>query len=119
MKFKTVEETRAAMLQSGPNWRIPFMEFVDDFRSVKNADVIAKPFPIGDEKFDSLLASTIEYLCDEMGIETPDWVWEVPSGREPWFVSGYENLKAISIVESPVFFRRRKIFVLANFLSRV
>jgi len=119
MKYRTVQEAKTAMLESGNNWRIPFMEFVDDLRRTHDLSLIEKPFTLSNEKFDSLLASTIEYLCDEMGIETPNWVWDVPSCKEPWFVSGYENLKAISIVESPVFFRRRKIFVLENFLSRV
>jgi len=96
------------------------MEFVDDFRRTHDRALFEKTFDFNDEKFDSLLlASTIEYLCDEMGLESPDWVWDVPSCKEPWFVSGYENLKAIAIVESPAFFRRRKIFVLENFLSRV
>jgi hypothetical protein len=53
-----------------------------------------------------------------MEIEFPNWIWNIPSCKEPWFVSGYENLKAISLVESPAFFRRRKIFVLENFLYR-
>ena len=95
------------------------MEFVDDLRRTQDQTLIEKPFPLSSENIDSLLASTVEYLCDEMGIETPNWTWDVPSCKEPWFVSGYDNLKAISIAESPVFFRRRKIFVLDNFLSRV
>lgn len=95
------------------------MEFVDDFRRTRDQSLIEKPFSLSDENIDSLLASTIEYLCHETGVETPEWVWEVPPCKEPWFVSGYDNLKAISIVESPAFFRRRKIFVLGNFLSRV
>ncbi len=119
MKERTVQEVKTAILEYGQDWRIPFMEFVDDLRRTRNHSLIEKPFPLDHENFDSLLASTIEYLCDELGVETPDWVWEVPSCKEPWFVSGYENLKAISIAESPVFFRRRKIFVLENFLSRV
>ncbi|NOY67883.1 MAG: hypothetical protein GXP53_00085 [Deltaproteobacteria bacterium] len=94
------------------------MEFVDDFRRTRDHSLVENPFDLSNEKFDSLLASTTEYLCDEIGIETPGWIWNVPSCKEPWFVSGYENLKAISIAESPVFFRRRKIFVLENFLSR-
>ena len=119
MKQRTVQETKMAMLKDGENWRIPFMEFVDDLRRTRNHSLIEEPFSLNDENIDSLLASTVEYLCDELGVETPNWVWEVPSCKEPWFVSGYDNLKAISIAESPVFFRRRKIFVLANFLSRV
>lgn len=118
MKYRNNKEAKIEMLKIGDNWRIPFMEFVDDLRRTRDHRLIKEPFPLNDEKIDSLMASTIEYLCDEMGIETPDWVWEVPPCKEPWFVSGYDNLKAISIVESPVFFRRRKIFVLENFLSR-
>ena len=119
MKCRTIRETKRAVLESGENWLIPFMEFVDDFRRTKDPGLIEKPFELSDERVDSLLASTIEYLCDELGMQTPDWVWEVPSCKEPWFVSGVENLKAIAIAESPAYFRRRKIFVLENFLSRV
>ncbi len=119
MKYRTVQEAKMTMLESGKNWRIPFMEFVDDLRRTQDHSLIKKPLHLSNENIDSLLASTIEYLCDEMGIETPNWVWDVPPCKEPWFVSGYENLKAISIAESPVYFRRRKIFVLENFLSRV
>jgi hypothetical protein len=52
-------------------------------------------------------------------MDNPQWTWDIPSCKEPWFVSGVENLKAIALAESPVFFRRRKIFVLENFLQRV
>lgn len=116
---KTLKATKTAMLQDEENWRIPFMDFVDDFRRNPDTILIEEPFSLSNERFDSLLASTAEYLCDEKGVEVPDWIWEVPACKEPWFVAGYENLKAISIAESPVFFRRRKIFVLENFLSRV
>jgi len=114
-----IHDVKTAMLSNGENWRIPYIEFVDDFRRTKDSESIEKPFDLNNERFDSLLASTAEYLCDELGIETPNWVWNVPPCKEPWFVSGYENLKAISIAESPVFFRRRKIFVLNNFLTRI
>jgi len=119
MKYITIREAKTAMLKNGKDWRIPFMEFIDDVRRTHDHRLIEEPFDLTNENFDSLLASTVEYLCDEMGIETPNWVWNVPPCKEPWFVSGYENLKAISIAESPAFFRRRKIFVLENFLSRV
>lgn len=119
MKCRTIYEAKMTIMKSGENWRIPFMEFVDDLRRTKDMSLIEKPFFLSNDKMDSLLASTIEYLCFELKMKVPDWVWEVPSCKEPWFIAGYENLKAISIVESPVFFRRRKIFVLKNFLSRV
>lgn len=68
---------------------------------------------------DALVASTAESLCDELGLESPGWLAQVPASKEPWFVSRVEKLKAIAIVESPLRFRMRKIFVCENFLSRV
>lgn len=101
------------------NWRVHLMDFVDDFRYYKVPSMISESYKLTDNKLDGLIASTIEYLCDELHIKVPEWVLKVPPLKEPWFVSGIENLKAITIVESPVYFRRRKIFVLENFLSRV
>jgi hypothetical protein len=97
---------------------VHLMDFVDDFRHEKNPSTIAAPFPHVDERWDALVASTVEYLCREQQVPVPDWVGRVAACRNPWFVSGMENLKAISLVESPLPFRLRKIFVLENFLSR-
>ena len=100
-------------------WLIHFMDFVDDFRYHKDPRALVEPFDLSDDKMDALLASTAESLCDELGIKPPEWLAHVPACREPYFVGGLEDLKAISIVESPLRFRIRKIFVLENFLSRV
>lgn len=95
------------------------MNFVDDFRYHKDPRAVAESFALTDRRLDALLASTAETLCDELGISGPVWLAEVPAAPEPYFVGGLESLKAISIVESPLRFRLRKIFVLENFLSRV
>ena len=34
-------------------------------------EIIQKLFHAGNEEFDALLASTIEYVCDEQGVEAP------------------------------------------------
>ena len=117
--MSTVKQVKRDMLAEGEWWLIPFMDFVDEFREDKDLSILQKPFEIGHERFDALLASTIEYLCDEMGLQPPRWVEDVPGCEGPWFVSELENLKAIAIVESPLRFRMRKIFVLENFLNRV
>jgi hypothetical protein len=115
----TVAETKKQIEADSKNWLIPFMDFVDDLRRYKNRSAVENRFEPGNEKIDALLASTIEYLCAEIGMDNPEWTWDIPSCKEPWFVSGVENLKAIALAESPVYFRRRKIFVLENFLQRV
>lgn len=107
------------MEKAGERWLIPFMDFVDDFRRERDTRLVEDPFEHAGERFDALLASTIEYLCDEQGFEPPVWSWETPSCREPWLVAGLESIKAIALVENPAHFRVREIFVLENFLARV
>lgn len=115
----TLVETKVKMLENPQWWRIPLMDFVDDFRYFKNVGAIAEPFEFGDEKLDAVLASTAESLCDELDLPIPEWLDEISACREPYFVAGIENLKAAAIAQSPIRFRIRKIFVLENFLSRV
>ncbi len=114
----TLRELEQMMTANPAHWQIPLMDFVDEFRRMKSPASLQEPLGGQDERFDALLASTIEYLCAEQGVSIPAWVWQVPACRDPWFVSGVENLKATALVESPVYFRRRKIFVLENFLDR-
>jgi hypothetical protein len=115
----TLKETSEKIKQDSDWWCIHLMNFVDSFRSDQNPQMLAEPFVPSDEKMGALLASAAAYLCDEMEIEIPEWLSQIPACHDPFFVSGSENLKAITIVESPLRFGLRKIFVLENFLSRV
>jgi len=117
--MNTLKATKAKIKAEPKYWRVWLMDFVDDFRYYKNAEMIAEPFELSDDKTDALLASTIEYLCDELKMDPPEWSNKIQPCREPYFVSGIENLKATAIVESPLRFRIRKIFVTESFLSRV
>ena len=117
--MNTLKITKEKIEAEPKYWRVWLMDFVDDFRYYKNPQMIAAPFELSDDKTDALIASTVEYLCDELEIEPPSWLKEILPCKEPYFVSGIENLKATAIVESPLRFRIRKIFVLENFLSRV
>ena len=115
----TLKETKQKMLADSRWWKLYFYDFVDEFRRNKDLQMIDEPFELTDEKIDALLASTIEKLCDELKIEIPVWIRKVPSCKEPFFVSGVENLKAILIVKSLLRFKVRNIFVSENFLVRV
>lgn len=107
-------------IESDPeNWVVHLMDFVDDFRFHKDPSAVAQSFDLSNDKLDAVIASLGEYLCDELRIACPEWLTKVPACKTPWFPSGIESLKAIAIVESPLHFRIRKIFVLDNFLSRV
>ncbi len=114
-----LRDVKQQMLLEPKNWALFLMDFVDDFRHYKDPQAIAEPLVYTDERLDPLLASTVESLCDELGMACPEWLAAVPACKTPWFVAGMENLKAIALAESPLRFRVRKIFVLSNFLSRV
>ncbi len=115
----TAAETKLKFEEDPRWWKIPLMDFVDDFRRCKDERAIAKPFKLGDEEKDAVFAGVIETLCDEMDIQIPPWLAAVPPCSKPLFLSRMENLKATAIVESPVRLRLRKVFVSENFLFRV
>ena len=117
--LNTLRSTQQQIEADREHWSIYLMDFVDDFRYYKALPMLEEPIVWADERLDALLASTAEALCDELGLAAPLWLATVPACRKPWFVAGMENLKAIALVESPLRFRIRKIFVLENFLSRV
>lgn len=115
----TLKETKEKIGRDEKHWCIWLMDFVDDFRFRRDASALKESFDLSDERTDALLASTAEILCDELKMEIPEWLEKIPACGKPYFVGELENLKAISIVQSPLRFRIRKIFVLENFLSRV
>jgi len=100
-------------------------DFIDEFNrahtNLKKKKVMKFPFKgIKDKKHKAYIAAMVEELCFTNNIEIPDWVFDKKySLKEPFFVGGFENLKAFLLVESPVSFRRRNIFVSKNVLKRV
>lgn len=115
----TLNQTKQEIERDPQQWRVHLTNFVDDFRCYKDLGAIVEPLELTDPKMDALLASTAEYVCDELSLNPPGWLADIPDCCIPFFVSEIEELKAIAIVESPLRFRMRKIFVLENFLARV
>ncbi|MDZ4224975.1 MAG: hypothetical protein U1D33_03620, partial [bacterium] len=94
--------------------------FVDAFRRDSNRRLIdVAPHMDLSAELKALMAGVLETLCDEKGLTPPDWCLGVEILSTPWFIAGMENLKVSAIVESPVHFRKRNIFVLNDFLKRV
>jgi hypothetical protein len=79
----TIEDTKLQIEKDEKHWLIPFMDFVDEFRRRKDISLVQKPFKLSNERIDALLASTVEFLCDELNLKTPEWVWNVPVCNRP------------------------------------
>ena len=107
------------LISQDEHWTIHLFNFVDAFRRLKDPRLVELP-PVKKTplKYRALLASTVAQLCSELGLITPTWAMKIVFLPEPWFISDVERLRAMALLESPVFFRRNNIFVLENFLSR-
>ena len=101
------------------SWKIHLMNFVDEFRRSKDGRLIVLPPDSScPQQIQALIAATVEELCREINIASPEWVHKVKFLERPWFVSGMESLKASALIESPLAFRAKNIFVQQNFLER-
>lgn len=99
---------------------------LDDFRSrsktLEEKLTLLKdpPVPTGEPETDAYLAAVAETLSRESGLQPPAWTEDNRYYlSRPWFASGLQSLKATLLVESPVPFRRRNLFISANALTRV
>jgi len=103
-------------------------DLLDDFRersptpAEKYALVSEAPVWLDAEtqaECNAYLAAVAETLCREASLPPPAWTDSPPCFlHRPWFAGGFETLKALLLVESPVPFRRRNLFVSANALTR-
>ena len=112
----------AARTLAGEPFDFLLRESLDDFYG---ADVEARatairiaPASVG-AIHDAYLAAVAEHLALRFGSAVPSWTDDPDRFlAEPFFAGGLETLKAVLLVESPLAFRRRQIFVSANALSR-
>lgn len=101
------------------SWRRHFMDCVDEVRRSGSVAALMTPTVAElPEHLRALAAGIAETLAGECGGPAPPWTHSIGPLADPWFVAGYENLKAAAVMESPVAFRSRNVFVLANFLER-
>jgi hypothetical protein len=75
------------------------------------------PRNAGSEDF-AYLASMIDYACAMKGVNPPTWLSNVPPLAIPWFASDLSSLKLYMLIQSPVAFRKRNIFVDSTFDHR-
>lgn len=97
-------------------------EFLDEWQLMSpdrgRAALEAEPQRLGGVK-DAYLAALAEHVALSERLPVPQWTEEPDRFlSEPFFAGGLESLKAILLVESPLAFRRRLIFISANGLSR-
>jgi hypothetical protein len=107
------------------SFQIQIDEFLDAFYTEtdpagRQAMIDADPPSIGDEKQDAFVGAIGEHLARRWGLRIPEWsdaTWRVVA--DPWFVGRMGvALSGLLLVESPITFRRRRIFTEAEPLRR-
>ena len=100
-------------------------EFLDAFYTetdpaARQAMIDDDPPRIGNEKQDAFVGAVGEHLARRWRLHIPDWKnapWRVVA--DPWFVGQMGvGLSGLLLVESPITFRRRRIFTEAEPLRR-
>ena len=92
-------------------------EFLDEFYvesdiGVRRHMLDAEPRLTGVDRVDAYLGAVGEHLARRNGLDIPRWTSDKKRFlKRPYFPAGLESLKATLIVESPIAFRRRMIFV--------
>ncbi|MDZ4815516.1 MAG: hypothetical protein SGI71_04540 [Verrucomicrobiota bacterium] len=106
--------------QHEDRWYV-FKNFLDEFYyDLRVERIVDEPSIIAGidyaDVYNAYFAATAEYLS--RNYVAPEWVFDDRRIlRKPWFAN--DLIKGILIVESPVPFRERNLFVSANALHRV
>lgn len=97
-------------------------EFLDSWQSMSQRErsgaLKNEPRKVGPLD-DAYLAALTEHLALSERMDIPGWTDDKSRFLDqPFFAGGLESLKAILLVESPLAFRRRLIFISADGLAR-
>lgn len=103
----------------GEDWQIAYFDFVDSFLATKSEYLMnEKPMDGLEIKPLALICAIVMQLCEESSIQAPEWAKLSLELEQPWFISKFKSLRAISLVDSPIYFKRNNIFVGDDFLKR-
>lgn len=108
-------------------WRYPLLQLLDDYTSaVEQLGIGAgasmwadEPQRTGEPRVDAAFAAMAEHLARRDGWPVP--AWAVDPSRETlewWFVTDLVGMHPAALVESPLSFRKRGVFITRDALVR-
>ena len=112
----------SARAKSGLPFDPALREFLDEFylsnHARRAAGLADEPICLS-SVHDAYLAAVAEHLSLAYGLQVPPWTQSPRRVLEkPFFAGGMEGLKPLLLVESPLAFRKRNIFVSHDALDR-
>lgn len=120
-KFKrpgSLRELSQRYLDGYGDFDILFRDFLHEFNYNPTEDRLNEEPLIIDKIKNAFLAATAEQLAYQNDFNIPEWVYkEKYFLDEPFFAISSQGFKPLLIMESPVPFRKRNIFITKNALK--
>jgi hypothetical protein len=96
-------------------WKLVW-EFLEEYRwepaDAQPSLLRDEPPPVGDERWDALLAALAEHLAAKHDLAPPPWA-EPRVLRRPWFPAELKVQRADALVRAPAAFRKHGVYLSA------
>ncbi len=132
LSCRSAAEAATRMLRAGDPlgdiWRYAVIQLLDDYDSIRRheglvaaADLFsAAPESTSDARVDAAFAALAEHLARRDGWPVPPWSLDPErTTRRWWFVTEWTGIHPRALVESPLSFRKRGVFITDDALERV
>lgn len=100
-------------------WKL-IWEFLEEYRWEPEERQLRllqdEPAPVGDERWDALLAALAEHLSAQHDLAPPDWA-DGRVLRQPWFPAPLKVQRVEALVQAPAAFRKHGVYLSARDLE--
>ncbi|WP_440106552.1 hypothetical protein [Streptosporangium sp. H16] len=94
-------------------WKLVW-EFLEEYRwespSLQPSLLQTEPEPVGDERWDALLAALAEHLAAKYDLAPPPWT-ALRVLRRPWFPAELASQRTDALVWAPAAFRKHGVYL--------
>ncbi len=118
----TLAELASRLARTGDSkvrWKLVW-EFLEEYRwepyDAQPSLLQNEPPPVGDERWDALLAALAEHLAAQKDLAPPQWA-ESRVLRRPWFPAELQVQRADALVWAPAAFRKHGVYLSARDLD--
>jgi hypothetical protein len=119
MSLATLAQHLTATVDGRVRWKLVW-EFLEEYRwepaQAQVGLVRAEPQPVGDDRWDALLAALAEHLCAQHDLAPPVWT-EPRVLRRAWFPAELAIQRADALVRAPAAFRKHGVYLSAHDLN--
>jgi hypothetical protein len=119
MSLAALAQHLMATVDERVRWKLVW-EFLEEYRwepaETQVGLVQAEPQPVGDDRWDALLAALAEHLYAQHDLAPPAWA-ESRVLRRAWFPAELAIQRADALVRAPAAFRKHGVYLSAHDLN--